>query len=270
MSETIVVTGAASGIGRELAQRLIALGHRVALADVQVEAVTGLVDARGWHDAQALAFGLDVRDPDAWRAMFEQVERRLGEVDRLFNVAGYLRPGFAHELTDDDVHQHLDVNVKGVMFGTRTAADVMGPRGRGHIVTIASLAGVAPISGLTAYSASKFAVRGFTLAAATDLRRLGIQVTCVCPDAVQTPMLDLQVGYDQAALTFSGDAPLTVDQVCDVLVGDVMCRRPLEVMLPLGRATLARLGGAVPQIGRVVEPGLRKRGARTQQRARGC
>ncbi len=269
MSEVILVTGAASGIGRELACRLVALGHRVVFADLRGAEVDDLVRARGWSPDRAYGVALDVRDADAWRAVYQDATERLGPVDRLFNVAGYLRPAFTHDLTDDDVHLHIDVNVKGVMFGTRIAAEHMTARGAGHIVNVASLAGVAPISGLTAYSASKFAVRGFTLAAATDLARLGVAVTCVCPDAVQTPMLDLQVEHDAAALTFSGAAALTTEHVCDVLTGPVMAKRPLEVMLPMSRATLARIGGAVPQIGRVVEPILRRRGARTQKRARG-
>ncbi len=121
-----------------------------------------------------------------------------------------MRPGHTPELLDGDVELQIGVNLKGVIYGTREAARLMLRQPdlarRGHIVNIASLAALAPIPGLTVYSATKYAVRAFSLAAAEELRPLGIAVTVVCPDAVKTPMLDLQVGYEEAALTFTAPA----------------------------------------------------------------
>jgi 3-oxoacyl-[acyl-carrier protein] reductase len=136
-------------------------------------------------------------------------------------------------------------------------------RGRGHILNIASLAGIAPVAGLTLYSASKFAVRGFTLAAATDLKPHGVAVTVVCPDAVATPMLALQEDFAEAALTFSGSKPLTVEEVGSAIL-DALESRPLEVALPHSRAILARFASAAPGLASHVDPWLRKKGIRTQ------
>ena len=77
-------------------------------------------------------------------------------------------------MRDEDVHRHFDVNVKGVIFGTRAAAARMIPQGHGHVVNIASMAALAPIPGLALYSASKYAVRAFSLAAAEELRAHGV------------------------------------------------------------------------------------------------
>ena len=142
----------------------------------------------------------------------------------------------------------------------------MKPRKRGHIVNIGSLASLAPVPGLSLYSASKFAVRGFTLAAATELERDGIAVSLVMPDAVQTPMLDLQVAYEEAALTFSGDRTLTVEDIERTILDDVLVHRPLEVTVPAGRGFLARVANSAPALSRRLAPALAKRGKAKQAR----
>src|SRR5205823_4569252 len=110
----------------------------------------------------------------------------------------------------------------------------------GHIINIASMAALAPIPGISLYSASKYAVRGFSLAAAQELRAHGVYVTVVCPDAVQTPMLDAQLAHDEAAATFSGPRLLTVEEVGRAIIGQGLARRPLEIYLPPSRGWLAR------------------------------
>ena len=92
---------------------------------------------------------------------------RGGRIDVLMNVAGIIAPGKVHEITADRMLSHLDVNARGVMLGTQAAARQMVRQGQGHIINIASLAGLAPIPGIAPYTASKFAVRGFSLAVAT-------------------------------------------------------------------------------------------------------
>ena len=189
------------------------------------------------------------------------------------NVAGVLRPGYCWEASPEDVDFHFDINVKGCIHGTAAAARVMKPRGHGQIINVGSLSALVPVPGLTLYSASKFAVRGYSLAAAQELAPYGVSVSVVEPDAVQTPMLDLQVDYEQAALTFSGDKPLTVD---DVLVGvdKALKTKTMEVIMPLGRGTIARLATAAPQLATKIAPAFVRKGRRKQEeikrrRARG-
>ena len=138
--------------------------------------------------------------------------------------------------------------------------------GHGHIINIASLAGVAPISGIALYSTSKFAVRGFSLALAQELTPHGINVSVICPDAIQTPMLDLQEDYDEAALTFSGPKALTVEHIEDCLFSHVIPHAPFEVTLPWHRGVLAKIGSAFPQISMRLSNSLRKQGRKAQQK----
>ena len=130
--------------------------------------------------------------------MLDRAEEAWGEIDVVMNIAGVIRPGEIRSIQAEDVDYHFDINVKGLIFGTRAAAQRMIPRGRGHIINVASLASMAPIPGLGLYSASKYAVRGFSLSAAEELRHHGIAVTTVCPDAVDTPMVDKQLDYPRS------------------------------------------------------------------------
>ncbi|HEY0975356.1 MAG TPA: SDR family oxidoreductase [Solimonas sp.] len=240
-----LVTGAASGIGAHLARELLARGARVCAVDINVEAMEAL---RALAPAERLMIErLDVRDPAQWQALIAKLRIHWGRLDVLMNVAGVLRLAYIDAFTADDVHLQLDINTKGVMFGTQAAARAMLEQGRGHIINVASLAGIAPVPGLALYSASKFAVRGFTLAAAFELREKNIKVTAVCPDAVQTPMLDIQVDREEAALTFSGSrSPLTVEDIGRAIFDRALTKAPLEIMLPTTRGVMAKFGSAFP------------------------
>ncbi|HEY0135671.1 MAG TPA: SDR family NAD(P)-dependent oxidoreductase [Nannocystis sp.] len=258
------ITGCASGIGRHLADVLLAAGHQVFATDLDEPALRAHAEASAWPIARAHTRRLDVTDAAAWEVVFAEAARVMGKVDVLINVAGYLLPGYIADTDAAAVDRHLDVNTKGTIFGTQVAARHMLARRRGHIINIASLAALAPVPGIGLYSASKYAVRGFSLAAAQELRPWGVAVTVVCPDAVQTPMLDLQVGYREAAMTFSGDRILTVEDIADAVVQRVLPRRPLEVHLPRSRALLARLADLFPGTALWLRPWLEARGRARQ------
>lgn len=135
----------------------------------------------------------------------------------------------------------------------------------GHVVNVASLAALAPIPGLALYSASKHAVRAFSIAAAEELAPAGIAVTVVCPDAVATPMLDIQVDDPSAALTFSGGRVLTAGEVAELLAGRVLDERPIEIALPASRAWLARAASLAPGLAAWLRPWLERRGRERQK-----
>ena len=110
----------------------------------------------------------------------------------------------------------------------------------GHIINFSSMGGLATVSGVTLYAASKFAVRGFSFAASKDLIDENIAVTCFMPDAVQTPMVDLQLNFDDASMAFSGDI-LSLDEVEECIFNKVLIERPVECWLS-SRANVARFG----------------------------
>jgi len=260
----MVVTGAASGIGRHVVTRMAMQGHHVLATDIETGLMEMAAREEAWPEGLVVQARLDVRDADAWEAVVGDWVAARGRLDVLLNVAGYLRVGRVQDTTSDDVSRHIDINLKGVIFGTQVAARQMVAQGDGHIINIASLAGVAPINGLTLYSTSKFGVRGFSLAARRDLAPAGVSVSVICPDAVQTPMLEIQEDEPTASLTFSGTT-LSVEDVGEA-VDVALRRRSGEVLLPLHRGLLAKVANDWPQAIGLLEPVLRWRGRRAQRR----
>jgi 3-oxoacyl-[acyl-carrier protein] reductase len=108
-------------------------------------------------------------------------------------------------------------------------------------------------------------VRAFSLALAMELRPLGVHVTVLCPDAIETPMLERQVNADEAALTFSGGRPLSLGEIERAVFDTVLTRRPPELLLPAGRGLQARLAGAFPRLSALLLERLRAKGARAQR-----
>jgi 3-oxoacyl-[acyl-carrier protein] reductase len=146
----------------------------------------------------------------------------------------------------------------------------MKTRGRGHIINIASLAGIAPVPGIAYYTASKFAIRGFSLAAAYEYEPFGVAVSVVCPDLVKTPMLDLQLNFqDETDLVFSGNSrPLQpADVTCAILA--LMKSKKREISIPASRGLLARLASIWPSLADLLRMNLLKKGRRNKARLQG-
>jgi 3-oxoacyl-[acyl-carrier protein] reductase len=269
-----LVSGAASGIGRHMARVLHRAGHRLVLIDIDEERLVSLSTEQGWqHDRAVCLERLDVRDAAGWTALVDRAAHRFGRIDFMLNIAGYLKPGYVHEMDADAFSRHLDINAKGVMFATRAAAPILIAQGFGHILNVASIAAISHVPGLSAYCASKHAVRGFSLAVAHELARHGVAVTVVCPDAVETPMLTLQEAYPEAAMTFGGGRALSLEEVERALLR-AMRDRPLEVLLDVpgsGRGVGARLANMFPRltglaVARIVERGRAVQNERSRAR----
>lgn len=259
------VTGSASGLGLALTTELLNRGWRVVATDLDDQRLTAVASERGWDAERCHLEKLDVRERDQWRRCLEAVPADWGAPRLLCNLAGYLLPGRVLETPDEAVDRHLDINVKGLVFGCRTLGTAMVASGGGHIINVASLAGVAPIPGIALYSTSKFAVRGFSLALAQELAPLGVKVSVVCPDAIETPMLKLQESWEEAALTFSGGRALTTEEVVRALMG-LVARPRRELLLPASRGWMAKLGNSFPGLTDLLARPLRQRGLREQRR----
>lgn len=263
MTQIFIVTGAASGIGYALTQQLLARGDGVLACDNNpsgLQALAASVPAGSNLQLQSL----DVRSPEQWAAAISAALGHWGRIDVLANVAGVLRENWVHQATCAEVDFHFDINVKGTIFGMQAVLPHMLEQKAGHIINIASLAALAPVPGLGLYSASKFAVRGYSLAAALELAPKGIFVTAVCPDAVQTPMLDIQKNKEQTALTFSGPRALSANEVADAILGPVLRNKPMEIALPEWRGATAKFAGTFPALGAKALGLLRKAGLKRQ------
>lgn len=263
------LTGCASGMGKHLTGVLLGQGHRVFATDVRLPALEAAAQESGWDRDRVRLSAHDVRDAASWEAVFGAAVEAFGHIDVSMNIAGLLLAAWADEQPIEEVHSQIDVNVKGVIFGTRIAARHMVPRGKGQIINIASIAGLTPVPGMAVYSATKYAVRAYSISAGMELRKKGVHVTVICPASVQTPMLDNQLHNDAADLFYSGHRMLTVKEIEHAILHRAMRRRPpYEVHLPRMKTKLAKLGDIFPFIWPLFEPLYKWSGRRRQARRR--
>lgn len=213
-----VVTGGASGIGRGIAERFVAEGARVVIADRDGERGAELAAQLG---DGALFLAADVADPEQVGALVSRAVSHFGGLDIMVNNAGMSGTMHNRFLDDDlaDFHRIMAVNVLGVMAGTRDAARQMSKAGGGSIINLTSIGGIQAGGGVMTYRASKAAVIQFTKSAAIELAHYDIRVNAIAPGNVPTPFVassaaanldpDALVRYEAAIReTMRADRPL--------------------------------------------------------------
>ena len=188
-----LVTGAATGIGLAAAQALARRGALVALADINFDAARTAASRIG---AAAFPVQMDVRDRASIEQAFGTALSQLGDCDILVANAGVSSMRAALDLTDDDWDLNFAVNARGVFLTNQIAARHFLARGSGVIVNTASLAAKVGAPLLAHYSASKFAVLGWTQALARELAPHGIRVNAVCPGFVRTGMQSREIAWE--------------------------------------------------------------------------
>ncbi|OBH51972.1 SDR family oxidoreductase [Mycobacterium sp. E2479] len=183
--KVVVITGGARGIGLATATALHNLGAKVAIGDIDEMRVK-----ESGADLGLDVYGkLDVTDPQSFSDFLDEVERRLGPIDVLVNNAGIMPVGRIIDEPDAVTRRILDINVYGVILGSKLAAQRMVPRGKGHVINVASLAGELYIVGLATYCASKHAVVAFTDSARLEYRSAGVKFSVVLPTFVNTELV---------------------------------------------------------------------------------
>lgn len=207
-----VVTGGARGIGRAIAAALARQAVTVTIADADLAAAEAAAAEIGGH-----AVAVDVRRRDSVEAAFAEAGRAMGGCEILIANAGVSTMQHALDLTDAEWDFNFDVNIRGVFLANQIAGRAFKAQGRGVIVNTASLAAKVGAPLLAHYSASKFAVLGWTQAFARELAPLGIRVNAVCPGFVATGMQEREIAWEA---TLRGVPPERV-------VADYVAQTPL-------------------------------------------
>lgn len=183
MSKVWFLTGSSRGLGRALAQAILAAGHRLVATARKPEELSDLVAAYG---DRVRAVALDVTDAAAARAAVQVATTAFGRLDVVVNNAGYGNMGSIEDLPEDDFRAQIETNFFGVVHVTRAALPILRAQRDGHIIQISSIGGRTASPGLSAYQSAKWAVGGFSEVLAKEVGPLGIRVTVVEPGGLRT------------------------------------------------------------------------------------
>jgi dihydroanticapsin dehydrogenase len=207
-----IVTGAGSGIGKAIAQRLAEEGGRVVCVDVNAATAIATAQTISETGGEAVAFTADVSDSQHVDAFVADCLATYGRVDVLVNNAGVNIPGVLHEVSDDVIDKTLNVNVKGAIYGCRAVIPSMLQQGSGSIVNISSVNGLVSEPFLAVYSASKGAIVMLTKGVALDYAKKGIRCNAICPGWVDTPInyahAEMLGGLDKVYATIDSFQPI--------------------------------------------------------------
>lgn len=188
--QTAVVTGAGGGIGTEIARRFAREGAHVIVCDATLESAQRTVDLITAADGSASPAAFDVAEPGEVTAFARDVLTERGRIDVLVNNAGINRRGSLLDISDDDWHATMSVNLDSMYFMCRAFLPSMVDAGRGAIVNTGSQWGLSPAPGHIAYNVSKAAVISFSQTLARDYAPVGVRVNVVCPGEILTPMVE--------------------------------------------------------------------------------
>ena len=224
--KVVAITGGARGIGYATAQRLIADGARVAIGDIDEQR---LKEAVGELGITAYAH-LDVTDPASFERFLDHVENVLGPLDVLVNNAGIMPLGATAEEADAVSRRIVEINVLGVITGTKQALRRMLPRRSGHVINVSSLAGESYVPGGATYCATKHAVKAYTETARREYRGCGVSISQVMPFFTNTELVAGTSGT-------KGMRNAEPREIADAVAGLIVRPRP--------RVRVTKLAGAI-------------------------
>ena len=185
MSQVIIITGGAGGIGKGICRELAHDGHKVVVADFDRDGAERLAHEIG---GETLALTVDVGNKESVESMIEETVRRFRHIDVLLNGAGIMPRHPVKDITEEEWDRVIRINLKGVFLCSQAAAGQMSKRRQGRIISIASGRGVAGAPGAAHYAASKAAVIAFTKSLAVELAPDNILVNAIAPGVTDTPM----------------------------------------------------------------------------------
>jgi NAD(P)-dependent dehydrogenase (short-subunit alcohol dehydrogenase family) len=183
MPKVFLVTGSSRGLGRQIAEAVLAAGHQLVATARRPAAVA---DLAGRYGDRVLPVPLDVTDPEAAAAAVRAGVEAFGRLDVVVNNAGYANLAAVEDITLADFREQIDANLLGVVYVTKAALPVLRAQGRGHIIQVSSVGGRLATPGLSAYQAAKWAVGGFSEVLAREAGPLGIKVTVLEPGGMRT------------------------------------------------------------------------------------
>ncbi len=245
----VAVTGGARGIGRATAAALAAAGARVVIGDIDADTLAAtaaeLTAATG---ADVIGVPLDVRDHESFENFLDRAEAELGGLDGLVNNAGIMPTGSFLEEPMDLADRQLDINLRGVIIGSKLAGRRFAARRRGHIVNVASVLGLVGTPDVATYSATKFGVVGLGSALHQELAAFDVHVSTLCPAFVNTELI-------------AGLSPNRITRVIGFVEPEDVARAVVDALARRrgGLRVVPRIGGIAIALLTAMPEGLRNR-----------
>ena len=240
-----VVTGAASGIGMEIAKDLAQHGCTLVVVDVQKDKLNGALDEVLNYSPASTAELCDISDDLQAKQVVQTVCERYGRIDILINNAGIMIVKSFSELSEEEFRRHIDVNFYGAVSMTQAVIPVMKKQGKGVIMNVASVGGKLVVPGTTAYAASKAAIYAFSEALYYELKDEGIHVGVVVPGGIRTGIFDVS---DSRLGTYYRDQCKTSPSKITKKIRKAIEKERFETVVPFNGRILLAVRGTIPSL----------------------
>ena len=239
INKIILVAGASGGIGSSVVSRLSGSDSNLIAfynknhPDFQTDNNISLIKA-------------DLTKADEWDRVLHFTFQKYGKLDVLINCTGVLIPGDFLNQTEEQINEMININLSSVLIGTQKALKLMKRQKFGHIINIGSIGGIIPMPFSTVYSATKFALRGFTHSLAQELKDSNVSVSLVSPGPVNTKMLLLEADHYKTSIAFLNKA-LKPEKVADSII-KIINKPKTEVILPYSLSIPSRAVFLFPEL----------------------
>ena len=255
--KNVIITGASSGIGEDSAKLFAEKGANIVLAARSTDKLSEIEKNISHYGTNILKVPTDVSKITDCRNLIKKTVEALGSIDILVNNAGYTNQGNVEDIELKELEQILEVNIKAPIRLTKLALPHLKKSSSGRIINVASILGIIPLPSEAVYSATKFALRGFSYALAEELENTNVKVCIISPGPVDTPFImeNIEKLND---LVFSPPVSTPLE-IAELIIKSAEDGK-MERIKPIHTGVLAKIGFLLPPIKKLVIPIMKKQG----------
>jgi len=231
-NKVVIVTGGSGGIGNAIVSKLASYGAKVCAA--YHRNITA-----DYYDKNICWIQADIIKAEDRERLLSFSLQKFGKIDMLINCAGYLEPGEFSSLETNQINRMIELNLTSTIILIQKTLELMKEQRNGHIINIGSLGGIVPMPYSSVYSATKFALRGFSFSISEELKGTGVKVSLITPGSVATKMLDNEAQNINSAMSFLSK-PISPTKVADAVL-KVIYKPTVELIIPRSQSFGSKL-----------------------------